>query len=66
MYYIYYCFFFTSGGGADDMLVRLSLIEQIIKDANLMCISLSVKHFTDISGIMNEFVQYVQNYFEYA
>ena len=26
------------------MLVRLSLIEQIIKDANLMCISFSVKH----------------------
>ena len=35
--------FFPSGGGVDDMLVRLSLIKQIIKDANLMCISFSVK-----------------------
>ena len=59
MYYIQYCFF-TSGGGADDMLVRLSLVEEIIKDANLMCIS-----STDIWGIMNKFVQYVQNYFQY-
>ena len=31
-------FFFTSGGGVDDVLVRLSLIEQIIKDAMLMSI----------------------------
>ena len=37
-------FFFTSGGGVGDMLVRLSLVEEIIKDANLMCISFSVKH----------------------
>ena len=36
--------FLTSGGGVDDVLVRLSLIEQIIKDANLMRISFSVKH----------------------
>ena len=31
-------FFFTSGGSVDDILVRLSLVAQIIKDANLMCI----------------------------
>ena len=37
-------FFFTSGGSVDDILVRLSLVAQIIKDANLMCISFSVKH----------------------
>ena len=37
-------FFFTSGGGVDDVLVRLSLVKEIIKDANLMCISFSVKH----------------------
>ena len=43
MYYIQYCFF-TSDGSADDMLVRLSLIKQIIKDANLMCISFGIKH----------------------
>ena len=44
MYYIQYCFFFTSGRGVDDELVRLLLVEEIIKDANLMCISFSVKH----------------------
>ena len=43
-YTIYSTVCFTSGGGVDDVLVRLSLIEQIIKDANLMCISFSVKH----------------------
>ena len=31
-------FFFTSGGSVDDILVRLSLVAQIIKDANFMCI----------------------------
>ena len=41
---IYSTVFFTSGGGVDDMLVRLSLVEEIIKDANLMCISFSVKY----------------------
>ena len=38
---IQYCFF-PSGG--DEVLMRLSLIKQIIKDINLMCISFSVKH----------------------
>ena len=38
-----YCFF-QSGGGVDDVLVRLSLIKQIIKDVNLMCLSFSVKY----------------------
>ena len=38
-----FCFFF-SGGGVDDVLVRLLLIKQIIKDVNLMCLSFSVKH----------------------
>ena len=41
---MYSTVFSTSGGGVDDVLVRLSLIEQIIKDANLMSISFSVKH----------------------
>ena len=36
--------FFPSGGGVDGILVRLSLIKQIIKDVNLMYISFSVKH----------------------
>ena len=50
---IYSTAFFTLGGGADVLLVRLSLIKHIIKDANLMSIS-----FT-------EFVQCDQNYFQY-
>ena len=39
---IYNTVFFPSGD--DDVLMRLSLIKQIIKDVNLMCISFSVKH----------------------
>ena len=50
---IYSTAFFTSGGGADVLLVRLSLIKHIIKDANLMSISFS------------EFAQCDQNYFQY-
>ena len=41
---IYNTVFFPSDGGVDDVLVRLSLIKQIVKDVNLMCFSLSVKH----------------------
>ena len=38
-------FFFTSGVGIDDeVLVKLSLIEQVTKDVNTTCISLNVKH----------------------
>ena len=40
---IYSAIFFNSGESVDDVLVRLSLVVQIIKDANLMCISFSVK-----------------------
>ena len=36
--------FFPSGGGVYDVLLRLSLIKQIIKDVNLTCISFSVKN----------------------
>ena len=35
--------FFTSGGGNDEVLVTLSLIEQVIKDVSSMCILFSVK-----------------------
>ena len=38
MYYVQYCFF-TSGRGVDDELVRQVLVEEIIKDTNLMRIS---------------------------
>ena len=41
---IYSTIFFNSGGSVDDVLVKLSLVLQIIKDANLMWISFSVKH----------------------
>ena len=41
---IYNTVFFHSGGDVDDVLVRLSLIRQIIKDVNLMCLSFSVKN----------------------
>ena len=43
-YAIYNTIFFRSDVGVDDVLVRLSLIKQIIKDVNLMCLSFSVKH----------------------
>ena len=43
-YAIYTTFFFPLGGGVDDVLVRLLLIKQIIKDVNLMCLLFSVKH----------------------
>ena len=41
---IYNTIFFPSGGVVDNMLMRLSLIKQIIRDVNLMCISFSVRH----------------------
>ena len=52
--------FFYSGG--DDVLIRLSIFKQIIKDVNLMCIAFSV---IDILGIVNEFIKYVQIYIQY-
>ena len=39
---IYRTVFFPSGG--DNVLMRLLLIKQIIKDVNLMCISFRVRH----------------------
>ena len=41
---IYNTVFFPSGGDVDNVLVRLSLIKQTIKNVNLMCISFSVKY----------------------
>ena len=41
---IYNTVFFPSGEGVDDMLVRLWLVKQIIKDVILICISFIVKH----------------------
>ena len=61
---LYIVHFFPSGGGVYDVLVRFSLIEQIIKNYNLMCIQCQIS--TDILGFVNEFPQYVQNYFQYV
>ena len=36
--------FFSSSGSVDDVLLRLLLIKQIIKDVNLVCMAFSVKH----------------------
>ena len=47
IYSTVFCFsfcFFPSSGGVDGVLVSLLLIEQIIKDIDLMCISFSVKY----------------------
>ena len=58
----------TSDGDVNDLVVRVSLIEQIIKDVNLMRISFSAKSqtSTDISGTLNEFLQYAYSYFQYV
>ena len=61
---LYIVHFFPSGGGVYDVLVRFLLIEQIIKNYNLMCIQCQIS--TDILGFVNEFPQYVQNYFQYV
>ena len=55
-------FFFTSGGSVDGVLMRLSLVAQIIKDANLALFDMHFiqrQTFTDILGIVNGFVQFV-------
>ena len=65
MYYIQYCFF-TSGGDIDEVLVRLSLIEQTIKDANSISILFGVKHpqtfwelWMSLSNLSRIYFQYV-------
>ena len=57
--------FFPAGGGVDDMLVRLSLIKPIIEYVNFDVPFIQCQISTYILGIVNEFVQYVQNYFQY-
>ena len=41
---IYNTVFSPLGWGIGDVLLRLSLIKQIIEDVSLMCLSFSVKH----------------------
>ena len=41
---IYHTVLLISGGGVDEVLARFSFIEKIMKDANSMYSSSSVKH----------------------
>ena len=58
-------FSFLSGGGVDNVLLRLPLIELVIKDG-IDVHFIQSQTSTDISRIVNGFVQYVQNYFQYV
>ena len=62
MCYIQYCFF-PSGG--DDVFMRLSLIKQINQGCQFDVYFIQCQTSTDILGIVNEFIQYIQNYFQY-
>ena len=53
-------FFFTFGGGIDDVLVNRANHQGCQFDEYFIQCQTS----TDISGIVNEFDQYVQNYFQ--
>ena len=53
-------FFFTFGGGIDDVLVNRTNHQGCQFDEYFIQCQTS----TDISGIVNEFDQYVQNYFQ--
>ena len=50
---------FSSGQDVDEeVLRRLLLIKNVIKDDNMMCVSFTVKHrHRHISGIVKEFVR---------
>ena len=61
-------FFLTSDGGADEMLVRLSLIEQFIKDTNSMCIYFSIKQlqtFQELQMSLSNMSRTILNKFTY-
>ena len=65
---VYNTAFFSSGGGDDDVLVRLSLNIQIIKDFTLMCISFSVKHpqiFWESSVSLSDISRTTSNIYTY-
>ena len=61
-------FFFTSVGGVDDVLVKLLIIKQIFKDANLMSISFSVKHpqtFRELQMSLFNMTRIISNMYTY-
>ena len=57
---IYLTIYFTSGGGVDKVVVNWTNYQGYQFDLIQFQIS------TDISGIMNGFLQYVQDYFQYV
>ena len=65
----FFLFFFTSGGGVVDMLVRLFISEQIIKDANFMCFLFSVKHpqkFRELRMSLSDISRTIFNVYTYT
>ena len=63
---IYSIIFFPSGGGVHDVSVRLSLIKKNYQWCQFDVHCIQYQTSTHILRIMNEFVQYVQNYFGYV
>ena len=59
---IYSTVFFTSDGGVDDVLVVVNRTNH--QGCQFDVHFIQCQAFTDISGIVNEFSQYVQNYFQ--
>ena len=57
--------FSPSGGGVDGVMMRLSLIKKNYQGCQIDVHFIQCQTSTDILGIVNEFVQYVQNYFQY-
>ena len=66
---LFFVFFFTLGGGVVDMLVRLFISEQIIKDANFMCFLFSVKHpqkFRELRMSLSDISRTIFNVYTYT
>ena len=59
---IYNTIFFTSSGSVGEVVVNRTNDQRSQFDVHFIQCQTS----TDISGIVNEFVQYVQNYFQYV
>ena len=62
------CAIYSTIDGVDDVLVRLPLIEQIIKDVSLMCISFSVKYpqtFRESLMILANMYRTISNMYTY-
>ena len=61
--------FLTSDGGVDEMLVTLSLLEQIIKDTNSMCIYFTIKQlktFQELQMSLSNMSRTISNKFTYT